>query len=399
MTPHHPRGRAGAIATAAAAGALAGAATTVAISAYALRRLVTPERDRPDTIEVHSVDLGATPPSVELSADIDTVVPGRYGLWLGGGRGHARLGDVLAFDPAAGRVTREVLGVDAGTLRPGRARWNGYYYGGDPRSSLGLDFASVSIPGPVGQLPAWHVPPAASYDEPASPQGARWAVLVHGRGALRSECLRALPVLHRSGWHCLVVGYRNDEDAPSSGDRRYALGLAEWADVDAALGWALEQGAGSFALMGWSMGGAIVLQTLSRSSYASMVTHAVLDAPVVDWNDVLAHHIRLGRMPRVVSAVAPQVLRSRAAARLVGVTSPLDVAETDWAARAAELRHRVLLIHSLDDEFVPVGPSLALAAARPDLVRLERWEVARHTKEWNTDPQRWEAVVADFLGG
>jgi hypothetical protein len=49
------------------------------------------------------------------------------------------------------------------------------------------------------------------------------------------------------------------------------------------------------------------------------------------------------------------------------------------------------------DEFVPAGPSLALAAARPDLVTLEPWDTARHCKEWNLDPGRWERVLADFL--
>ena len=34
-------------------------------------------------------------------------------------------------------------------------------------------------------------------------------MLVHGRGATREECLRALPVLHRLGFPALVVSYRN----------------------------------------------------------------------------------------------------------------------------------------------------------------------------------------------
>jgi hypothetical protein len=57
----------------------------------------------------------------------------------------------------------------------------------------------------------------------------------------------------------------------------------------------------------------------------------------------------------------------------------------------------MLLIHSVDDEFVPVGPSERLAAARPDLVTMERWDTARHTKEWNVDPDRWERSVAAFV--
>jgi pimeloyl-ACP methyl ester carboxylesterase len=87
------------------------------------------------------------------------------------------------------------------------------------------------------------------------------------------------------------------------------------------------------------------------------------------------------------------------ARRLVGVHEAVDVAKTDWVARAGELRHRTLLIHSLDDEFVPSGPSERMAAARPDLVQFEPWRIARHTKEWNTEPQRWESLVREFVSG
>jgi hypothetical protein len=57
----------------------------------------------------------------------------------------------------------------------------------------------------------------------------------------------------------------------------------------------------------------------------------------------------------------------------------------------------MLIIHSDDDEFVPVGPSRALAEARPDLVTFEPWFFARHCKEWNTDPDRWERLVRKFV--
>ncbi|WP_220432847.1 hypothetical protein, partial [Raoultella terrigena] len=64
---------------------------------------------------------------------------------------------------------------------------------------------------------------------------------------------------------------------------------------------------------------------------------------------------------------------------------------------AEELHHPMLLIHSRDDEFVPVGPSESLAQVRPDLITFEPWSLARHCKEWNVDPRRWNAVVADFV--
>jgi hypothetical protein len=28
---------------------------------------------------------------------------------------------------------------------------------------------------------------------------------------------------------------------------------------------------------------------------------------------------------------------------------------------------------------------------------MEHWDTARHTKEWNVDPERWERSVAEFV--
>ena len=103
-------------------------------------------------------------------------------------------------------------------------------------------------------MPAWLL-------EPRQANG-RWAVLVHGRAARREECLRALPALLRLGFTCLVVTYRNDPTAPPAPDGRYNLGLSEWRDVESALEYAAAAGASGVVLGGWSMGGAVVLQTL-----------------------------------------------------------------------------------------------------------------------------------------
>lgn len=374
-----------------AAAAVGGVAATSGLglagtAGYFARRVLTPDRKRPDDTLVIAVD-GST---VILRVSPDAVVPGRYGLWLDGGAGHARLGDVLAIDERAGTVTRELVGVDSGDLRPGPARWNGYYYGLDPFGSLRVAHEEVPVPTELGPMQAWLIRPQA-------PATGEWAVLVHGRGALRQECLRGVKPLRDKGITVLIPSYRNDEGAPPGPDGRYNLGLSEWRDVDSALSYAITHGAASVVLGGWSMGGAIAMQLLSRSPRADIVSAVVLDAPVLDWGDVLAYHARLNRVPRPVGDLSRLMMGQRWGRRLVGVHSVIDVALTDWVTRSAEIRHPMLVIHSVDDEFVPVGPSRALAEARPDLVRFPSWSTARHTKEWNTDPERWERQVADFV--
>jgi pimeloyl-ACP methyl ester carboxylesterase len=370
------------------AGAAAAAGLTVSAAAYVARRIVTPLGERPEDVDVLGIGTG----SVTLRATPETVAHGRYGLYFDRGAGHARLGEIIDHDEQAGTVTRRVLGVDRGRLRPGPARWNGYFYSGDPGATLGLAFSDVEIVSDVGVLPAWFVPAPAE-----GPARGPWAVLVHGRGATREECLRAVPVLHRLGFPCLVVSYRNDLGAARSRGGRYSLGDAEWLDVEAAVLHATEAGATEVVLVGWSMGGAISLQVLSRSWTADRVRAVVLDAPVIDWRDVLAHQARINRVPDALGRLSQAVLEHPQARRLAGVDAPVDLDRMDWVARAAELRVPVLLIHSDDDEFVPSGPSRRLAEARPDVVTYVPSRGARHTKEWNVDPEGWDTAVARFL--
>jgi uncharacterized protein len=374
---------------AAAAGVAAtamSAAGTVVAATYFARKVLTPDRLRPDDTEIlavgdDSLTLGLTPASGQ---------PGHYGLWLDGGQGHARLGAVREVDEAAGWVRRALEGLDVGEVQVGPARWNQYYFAGDPQEALGVSFRDVEIASEIGRLAAWEVP---NMDGIAD----RWAVLVHGRGAQRGECLRALPVLHELGFTVLIPSYRNDIGAPASADGRYSLGLSEWRDLEAAILYAVEGGAREIVLFGYSMGGAIILQTLDRSWLSDRVSAVILDAPVIDWSDVLRHHGALNKIPGPVGRLSRSLIGRRWARRLVGVHEPIDVALTNWEDRAAELTHPTLLIHSLDDEFVPAGPSISLAGKRPDLVRFEPWREARHTQEWNVDPERWDAVVRDFL--
>ena len=374
------------------------AAGAVSAATYFARKVLTPDLLKPDDTQI----LDVADDSVTLGLTVETEQPGRYGLWFDGGAGHARVGPVLDLDRESGRVRRVLEGVDAGELSTGPSRWNQYYFAGDPLDTLGLLSRDVEIDSELGMLAAWEVPAdvemLADGEIRATGRGTgRWAILVHGRGAPREECLRAVPVLYGLGFTSLIPLYRNDIGAPPSLDGRYSLGLSEWRDVEAALLYAVDAGAREIVMFGWSMGGAIVLQTLDRSWLSDRVKAVVLDAPVIDWADVLRHHGALNKIPGPIGSLSRALIGHPWARRLVGVHEPIDVALTNWEDRAGELKHRTLLIHSLDDEFVPAGPSISLAAKRPDLVRFEPWQTARHTKEWNVDPERWDAVVRAFL--
>ncbi|REF31349.1 hypothetical protein DFJ65_2416 [Calidifontibacter indicus] len=366
------------------AGALVGAAGVTGVAAYFARKVLTPEPPSDDSVVRAYNDL-----TITLDANDETTSPGRYGLWVGGYETHARIGDVLSIEGEGSRaeVTRELLGVDYGELAVGPCRINGSYFVGPPAHSLDVDLTEVTYRGPLGHMPAWRVD---------VPDSTRWAVLVHGRGALRSECLRALATLQGCGINALIINYRNDVGAPAGSDGLYNLGLTEWQDVEAAMQYVLDEGATDIQLFGWSMGGATVLQAVDRSPLAAHVSRLVLDAPVVNWRHVLAFQAGLNKLPPVVSRIGQDMMRGPLHRNVIGLAEPLDIARADWVTRADELTKPILLIHSLDDDFVPFAPSADLAAARPDLVRLEQFEVARHCREWNVDSERWEKVVRAF---
>lgn len=351
-------------------------------SLHMARRVVTPARRVPDT-RILALDTVAQ--TITLARTPDTELPGRYGLFTTGTSQYIKLGSVLSEDETS--VKRKLLthvGADA-RLQP-EAAFSGWYY--ERPEELHLDFTPELIGSTVGPCPAWLFPAG---------DGDTWVIQVHGRGTNRAECLRAVPVFHALGITSLVVSYRNDGEAPRSRTGTYTLGATEWRDVDAAVGFARRRGARRVIVMGWSMGGAIALQLALNSANADVISGLVLESPVIDWRVVLDYQARLQRVPSAVSGLAIGALQSEWAAPLTRSGGAIRFDELDVVARAGELRHPILILHSDDDGFVPSDASHDLLLARPDLVQMQVFEVARHTKLWNYDQARWSETIRSWL--
>lgn len=376
----------GAIGGGAAAGLLAMGSSALAV--YFARRVITPARQRAADQEVLAVIGDAGQQQVIFAATDETTVDGTYGFFFDGGKGHARIGRIVSYSPGERTVQREVQTVYSGDLRTARwGWWSGALYP-DP-AAVGLSAEDVLIDQDAGPAPAWLI----RADGPAR----TWAIMVHGRGATRQEALRAVPSALELGLTSLVISYRNDGQAPAADDGRYGLGSTEWRDVEAAIAFALGQGAEEVVLFGWSMGGAISLQTADQSRYRHLIRAMVLDAPVIDWINVLAHHAQLNRIPSLVGRYGQLMLGHPLGRRLTGLSAPVDLKAMDWVSRAVELRTPTLILHSVDDEYVPYEPSTILAERNPEMVTFEPFTLSRHTKEWNLDPDRWERVVKSWL--
>lgn len=382
------RGRAEVAATVTGLALGASSAITAAgmgvLAAVMARTIVTPPRTREENVLIRAVDLEAG--TVTLNLTPDSILDGEYSLWFSDDTGHARLGEVLFRD--AESVTRRILDVDFGDLpRARRGRLGGWLFLGP--WGLGVTYENVLIDTPVGPAPAWFIPAAKSTG--------RWVIQVHGRAVRRQEGLRVVPVFRDAGFDSLLVSYRTDGDAPDDPSGRYGLGDTEWEDVDAAIGYALDHGAESIVLFGWSMGGAISMQTVLRSQHAQAITGIILESPVIDWNDVIAFHGAARRLPPGIAARAIRVMSSRWGGVVTGLRTPIDFRRLDLIARAGELTVPILLLHSDDDGYVPATGSRRLAELRPDLITFVPYSVARHTKLWNYDPDGFARHVTEWL--
>jgi alpha-beta hydrolase superfamily lysophospholipase len=370
--------------------ALAVLSTALALALSALgiasvrmaRKVVTPAMRLADT-RILSLDTAAQ--TITLARTPDTELPGRYGLFTSGTESYVKLGSVLAEDATS--VKRKLLThIGAQTRISPDAAFSGWYY--DSAEELHLPFTSELIGSGVGPCPAWLFP---------SGDGTVWVIQVHGRGTTRAECLRAVPVFHAAGITSLVVSYRNDGEAPRSRAGTYALGATEWRDVDAAVGFARRRGARRIVLMGWSMGGAIALQVELNSGHRDAIAGLILESPVIDWRAVLGYQAKLMRLPAAVTGLAIGALKTEWATPVTGAGAAIPFDRLDAVSRAAELRHPILILHSDDDGFVPSDASHDLVVARPDLVEMQVFEVARHTKLWNYDQERWSESIRSWL--
>jgi alpha-beta hydrolase superfamily lysophospholipase len=249
----------------------------------------------------------------------------------------------------------------------------------DP-GSLGLEFTSIDVPGPLGDYPAWLV------GDPA--EAAVWAVVVHDGAETREATLELLPILAGRGWVTLVATYRGDAGAPPAPGNRHMLGADEWEDVEASVLFAAESGAAALVLVGRGTGGSAVLSLLRESDADVPIAAAVVDSPYLDPGAMVDDRMALGNVPGFLKGWA----KALATFRFGVVWAPLD-----QVAAAEQLDVPILLIHGAADERVPVRFADALAAARPDLVEYARVDGAGHLAAFTAEPETSRSLLEAFL--
>jgi hypothetical protein len=308
---------------------------------------------------------------------------------------------VAAYLGVAGWVSASMIrnyalsvGAPAGPAAPGsparipQSGPDAITYGGTPRDGFGYDYRDILVAGQLGDLPAYYVPPAG--EPSAEPARGAWAIFVHGLAGTRQHGYRFLPGLHRAGFPTMLISYRNDPGTAADPSRMHAYGLTEWRDLDAAVRYALDHGAGSVLLAGESMGAAIIGQFLRRSARANRVSALVLDSPAVD-------------MPRTIKA--------QAAARHVpfsgGITRigiwladrrfPVQLSQARSLTTMQGFPGPVFIAQGERDPLVPVGLADSLASGRAAPTTYLRTAGAGHGESYYADPGRYRRALAAFL--
>lgn len=380
--------------------AIAGGGTAALLAAaggatwYYAERITEPPGRRPvpplpdDGVQVRAVEDD----EVVLAGPAATR-PGWWGLTTA--RGWARVGPPVGEVPLAPDVA-ELADVAIGVRRPIEHQVGHLEAGAtgrlqadavpDDPAAIGLDVTDTTVPGPLGELPAWWFPVPGR-------RAATAAVLVHGRSGSRREVARWVPTFLAAGIPCLALSYRNAPGAPASPDGRSHLGATEWQDVAAAVEQALgTYGARDVVLVGASMGGACIAELLRRSGLAAHVRAVVLDAPVRHWGPVLRAAARQRGLP---PAVLPLLLPPTMA--LAGAWRRIDWQGLDHLDDPRRYALPTLLFHGDLDDVVPVALSDAFAAVRDDVVTYHRVAGAGHLRTWNVDRRGCEAALARFL--
>lgn len=344
----------------------------------AARRSLTP---------TYSIPIAAvTPESITLNISSSTPKEANQsGTWgLEWPSGYGQISTIVQQSPnAVERVFHLVTGSLPAVGQ--KAAIDVDAYPDNPITALGVKYTNVYYNGPLGKYPAWFIPGAKS----------TWAITVHGNGMTRLDGMKILPVLHQMGLPVLMITYRNDPGAPESKSDTLRYGLTEWQDLQASVNYALSHGAHHVVLLGYSMGGAVVINFMYKSPLAKDVSAVVLDAPLLNFSTTVNFGASQMDLP-LVGLPLPQSLTD-VAKWMATVRYGVEWGQLNYLSKDKQLKTPILLFQGLGDKTVPPSTSNALARDRPHLVTYITTNGAGHLESWNFHPFRYDTEVGNFL--
>jgi pimeloyl-ACP methyl ester carboxylesterase len=214
-------------------------------------------------------------------------------------------------------------------------------------------------------------------------------VIVHGKDSSRSAefdgCFVDLgAALQRGGFNVLMIDLRGHGQ---SGNGRYSFGLNERRDIQGAVDWLSAKGLkpGSIGVLGVSFGAASAIGAMAEDRRIGAL---VIDSGFADFRLLLEKHwSEQTGLPHLL--LPPMLLMSRLLVPDLCTARPIG--EIGRIASRA-----VLLIHSEDDQLVPVEHFEQLKAAAPFA---DTWLVSgvEHARIFNANPEAYSNRVISFF--
>ncbi len=354
---------------------------------YYSEELLTASRPEEPPFQLSVTDVDMTQGRITIETD-DPDVKDLETVGLRTEAGLILLDGVMENSPDGG-IERQAALLDGEWPSPGDPAGVAVdTFAGPPDETLGLPSETVAVPGELGELPAWRVVPRRADTDDV------WVVIVHGRGGAQTEGNRLLPTLDEMRLPSLSVALRNDPGAPVDPDGFGRFGEAEWEDLQAAVDHLKEvEQAERIVLVGYSQGASTTLTFLRRSPDVPMVDAAILVSPLISLDATLDLQARDRGVP---GPLVPPLLVSTRLVSSIRADLPTDGAEhLDAVDDLPDVP--MLVTHGDSDSTVPVGPTRRFVDRLGDQVVYEEYPGVEHVREWNADPQRFEADLREFL--
>ncbi len=276
----------------------------------------------------------------------------------------------------------------------------GWYYSGEL-----IDRAFVPDPRPLATPSGDFQLEEVTYDTPLGPMdafylpgsGDRWVIHVHGLRATPAEADHLFAPLQEAGYHQLSITYRNDDRQPLDPSGYYRYGATEHEDVEAAMAYALDNGAESIVFSGFSTGGSHILSFVYTNNLDD-IDGIVLDSPNIDMGTTVDFQGSMEELP-ILPLNAPRTL-SWMAKFFTALRIDVNWRSIDYVEGAdTSLLVPVLVHHGTDDDSVPIRTSVEFAEANPALITLIQVPGAGHVGSHEVDPDGYVEEVLAFLDG
>ena len=223
----------------------------------------------------------------------------------------------------------------------------------------------------------------------------KWVIHVHGRKTLIAETLRNFPLFQQLGFRQMSISHRTDAKPAGLGEYRSTLGLTEWKLVEQAVAYAEANGAKEVILFGWSLGGLLCGQYLSRAKDSSIIRAAIFDSPMFDVRNTLRFQAGIAGYSQKFADDVCELISKSLLLKVIGYPQ-IIVDDLSLALRSVDSKIPMLVLYSMNDGYIQIEDALTFSKNNQN-VTLQEFKGARHCRLYNSNPALYEQSIRGFL--